>query len=225
MINKETYTGKKDQLFIGLSPIIVLTITWLGARLSIFLFPDNLSWIPAFTGYYLSIGIVFLLSHLVFKFNIFKHLNFNPKPRPRLSLLLWTVIIPAILPLGAFITQVHFVPSHFFLFILVFAIINSFFEEIYWRGFLVFMQGSNSFRIFYSAGLFSFSHYLFWDHWYPSAIIMIPTVVSTFIMGALWMHFMNKKKNIIYPILSHLIVDILNLSVAVYSGLINPPHF
>jgi hypothetical protein len=35
MINKETYTGKKDQLFIGLSPIIVLTLTWLGARLSI----------------------------------------------------------------------------------------------------------------------------------------------------------------------------------------------
>ena len=54
---------------------------------------------------------------------------------------------------------------------------------------------------------------------------MIPTVISTFLMGLLWMHFMNKNKKIMYPILSHIIVDILNLSVAVYSGLINPPGF
>jgi hypothetical protein len=52
MKNKETFPGKKAQLFIALSPIIVLTLTWLGVRLSISLFPDRISWIPAFTGYY-----------------------------------------------------------------------------------------------------------------------------------------------------------------------------
>ncbi|WP_291861196.1 CPBP family intramembrane glutamic endopeptidase [Marinilabilia sp.] len=225
MKRKKPDPRKNSRLFIILSPIIVLTFTWLGVKWCITSFPDHISWIPAFAGYYLTIGIVFLLSILIFRFNPLKHLDYNLKPRPRFPLLLWTIILPALLPLAAFITQAQYVPSHLFFFILLFALINSFFEEIYWRGFLAFIPGPNSIRILLSASLFSFSHFLFWDHWYPSPIIMIPTVVSTLIMGILWMHFMNKKKNIIYPILSHMFVDILNLSVAVYSGLINPPHF
>ncbi|MFW5880876.1 MAG: type II CAAX prenyl endopeptidase Rce1 family protein [Spirochaetota bacterium] len=72
------------------------------------------------------------------------------------------------------------------------------------------------------AGLFSLSHYVFWDYWYQSAVIMVPTLVSTFVMGVLWMAYTDRTRNIIYPILSHLVVDVLNLSVAVYAGIVVP---
>lgn len=218
---------EKKQLnrFLLFSPVLVLTLTRLGIELFTNIVDSQTSWIPAFLGYYFSIIIVYLIIRFVFNTQILEHLNFKFKPVPKIGLLVFTVLIPAILPIGAFITQSQFVPNIFYVYILIFSLINAPFEEIYWRGILAFIPGNNIFRNLFTAGLFSFSHFVFWDYWYKSPIIMIPTVVSTFAMGLLWMHFMNKRKNILYPILSHIVVDILNLSVAVYSGLITPPSF
>jgi len=38
------------------------------------------------------------------------------------------------------------------------------------------------------------------------------------------MWFMQKQKNLLYPVLSHVAVDIFNLSVAVYTGLYDGRH-
>ena len=226
MNNKMKYFENKQlNRFLLFSPLVVLLLTRFGIELFTSIFNPQISWIPAFFGYYVSIIIVCLIIRYVFNTQILKHLDFKLKPVPRTGLLILTVILPAVLPIAAFITQSQFVPTVFYVYILIFSLINAPFEEIYWRGILAFLPGNNIFRNLFSAGLFSFSHFVFWDYWYNSPIIMIPTVVSTFVMGLLWMHFMNKRKNILYPVLSHIVVDILNLSVAVYTGLITPPSF
>ena len=219
------FENKRLNRFLLFSPLLVLILTRLGIELFTNIFDSQISWIPSFLGYYFSIVIIYLIIRFVFNTQIFKHLDFKLKPVPKIGLLVLTVFLPAILPIAAFITQSQFVPNIFYVYIFIFALINAPFEEIYWRGILAFIPGNNVFRNFFTAGLFSFSHFVFWDYWYKTPIIMIPTVISTFIMGFLWMHLMNKKKNILYPILSHILVDIFNLSVAVYSGLITPPSF
>lgn len=216
---------KRLSRFLLISPLIVLILTRLGVELSKDIFEREFSWITGFLSYYLSILIVYLIVLIRFNINLFRELDFSFHPVPKFGFLFWTIVIPALLPVAALISQFDFIPAIFFLYILIFAIINSVIEEVYWRGFLYKVAVSKTVRILLSAGLFSFSHYLFWGYWYRTPIIMIPTLVSTFIMGLLWMHFMNREKKIIYPILSHLVVDILNCSVAVYFGLIHPAHF
>jgi len=225
-LSQRYFNNQKLNNFLLFSPLLVLLITRAGIELvTTRLLEARVSWIPAFLAYYASIVIVFLIIRYVFHVPLLRHLEFSIRPVPNVRLLLATVVVPAVLPLPAFITQSSVVPGVYFLYILIFSVVNASFEEFYWRGILAFLPGRSGFRILFTAALFSFSHFLFWDHWYRSHIIMIPTVVSTFIMGLLWMHFINSRKNILYPIISHVMVDIFNLSVAVYSGLIKPPSF
>ncbi|MES2822225.1 MAG: CPBP family intramembrane glutamic endopeptidase [Pseudomonadota bacterium] len=207
------------------APLLVLGLTRVGVEISIRLSPPIVSWIPAFIGYYLAIGLMLYIAKRYFEIPITQNLSLSFKPYPRFNVLFWTIVIPALLPLTGFITQLKFVPLEFLFYIFIFACINPFFEEFFWRGLLSHLPGNNTFRLCYSAGLFSFSHYFFWSYWFKYPIIIIPTLVATFIMGMLWMRFIQKEKNIIYPIVSHIVVDILNLSVAVYCGFIRPEHF
>lgn len=213
------------KLFLILSPFIVLASTRIGIELFTELIRTEISWIPAFGGYYLAVSFIYLILRMRNGIKLLEKVSFSFRPFPGYGLFIGTILIPALLPLAAFLTQSQYVPSVFYIYIILFALINAPFEEFYWRGILLLIPGSNIFRILFSAGLFSFSHYFFWDYWYKSPIIMIPTLISTFLMGILRMHFMNQRRNLLYPILSHIVVDVLNLSVAVYSGLIDPPSF
>ena len=217
--------SKQLKWFLWASPIFVLAFTRICIELSIELFQSEISWIPAFIAYYISIAVIIIIAVRFFHLPLANKISFSLIPVPKIKLLFLGIIIPALLPIAAFITQSKFVPPIFFLYIIIFSIINSIFEEGYWRGLLTFLPVSNAMRTLFSATLFSFSHFLFWEYWYKTPMVMIPTVISTFIMGVLYMWFMNKKKNLLYPILSHIIVDILNLSVAVYAGIVTPDKF
>ena len=46
-----------------------------------------------------------------------------------------------------------------------------------------------------------------------------PGVITTFIMGLAWMWFYLRERSLAYVIASHLIVDIFNLSVAMFIGI------
>jgi len=184
--------------------------------------PKPFSWIPAFGAYYLAIILAaWFLNRKGYK--VTNHLSL--KPFPPLGLFLGTILIPALLPLMAFISQFRQVPNLFWVYIALFALINAPMEEWLWRGIMGIFPVKKGFKVLYSAFMFSFSHLFFWHYWFEHPMITIPTVVSTFLMGLLWMLFMVKKKQLIYPILSHIIVDVLNLSVAVYVGIINFNHF
>ncbi len=207
-------------IFLLVSPILILLITRLGIEFSITILPPSLSWIPAFLIYYLAIFVTLLIVVRIYSVPLKSMLPLALTPVPNFRLMFWGVIFPALLPLAAFILHIQEVPTPFIFYILVFALINPLFEESFWRGCLYLIPGNNTFRTFYSAGLFSFSHYFFWDYWFKSPWVTVPAVISTFVMGILWMWFMQKQKNLLYPILSHAAVDIFNLSVAVYAGVI-----
>lgn len=208
--------------FLIISPLLVLIITRIGIEISIRNFRPEISWIPSFIGYYIAITLMFLIASRSFSLPIRQLFPISFRSIPKFKLLFWGIILPALLPLAGFIPHVKFVTLEFFIYIFIFACINPLFEEGFWRGLLFYLPGNDVFRILYSATLFSFSHLFFWGYWFKTPNVIIPTVISTFIMGILWMWFMLKNRNILYPIISHILVDIFNLSVVIYCGLISP---
>lgn len=206
--------------FLLASPFLVLIFTKFVILFSTNYFRPEVSWIPAFIGYYFAIISVFFISTKYLSLPVGEIFSFSLKPFPKFGLLFGTIIIPAMLPLAAFILNVKNVPWIFLLYIVIFSCINPIFEEAFWRGLLNYLPGKNAFRILYTAVLFSFSHYFLWEYWFKFPLVIIPTLISTFIMGVLWMYFMQKQKNLAYPIISHFFVDIFNLSVAVYCGIV-----
>jgi len=215
------------KVFLICSPFIILIVGRIGVDLSITFFPKPLSWIPAFLGYYVAIVSVIEIARKTlgvpfqWKLNFKKDgLFFGFRPFPRMGLLLGSIVLPALIPLGAYMTYGHLVPSFYFLYILLFALINPIFEESFWRGLLYHLPFGNTFKILYSAAGFAFSHYFFWFYWLDLPHMLSATVISTFIMGVLWMYFLVRHKNHFYGYWSHVVVDILNLSIAIFSGVV-----
>jgi len=205
----------KNRLY--LLPIFLLVGTRLGIELFVELFPVRFAWIPSFIWYW-------ALIYLCFKWGREKEFigpvqnSFSIRPWPSRKWLVLGILLPALLPIGVFI-NVTYIPVEFLLYILIFACINPWFEELIWRHSLSFLPSKKWIVVLYSAGLFAFSHYFFWQYWFTTPEVMIPTVISTFIMGVLWMLFLLREQKYIYIVISHILVDIFNLSVAVYYGI------
>ncbi|MFV0470161.1 MAG: type II CAAX prenyl endopeptidase Rce1 family protein [Dysgonomonas sp.] len=220
MIDTKVKINFWNRYFILISPIIVLTTTKIIVEICRHCFQTQISWLPSFIGYYTSILFVLFIAQkkgLVFLKDIF---DVSLKPLPKIKWVLIGVILPALIPLNVFILKINSVPFEYIIYIFIFSIINPIFEEGFWRGLLSHLPYKKIFIVLYSALLFGFSHYWFWHHWFNIPIVTITTVISTTIMGVLWMSFFLKNKKIIYLIISHFLVDIFNLSVAIYSGVI-----
>ena len=216
---------KKENFFLKhfflLSPILVLLITKIIIEICIKYFQPHLSWIPSFIGYYFTISLILFIASKYKNISIHNIFDLSFTPVPKIGWIAAGVIFPALIPLNVFILKINAVPLEFIIYILIFSIINPIFEEGFWRGLLSYIPHNKLFTILYSAFLFAFSHYLFWHFWFKIPMVTITTVISTFIMGIMWMWFYKKNRNIIYLIISHFFVDIFNLSVAVYSGAVS----
>lgn len=212
--------GLISKYFLVLSPILVLIITKIIVEICSKNFEPQLSWLPSFIGYYLTILFIFFI---VKRFNLVSLkdiFNFSFTPIPKASWILAGVIFPALIPLNVFLLKISLVPFEYVIYILIFSVINPVFEESFWRGLLAHIPFNRVFIILYSAILFGFSHYLFWHFWFNIPIVTVVTVISTTVMGIMWMWFYQKNRNIIYLIISHFFVDVFNLSVGIYSGII-----
>ncbi len=211
-------SSKSLPLFL-VTLLIVLITTRVGIELSVHLLPMHLSWIMAFGCYYLSIETA--LWFLKIKSGVSRpRYAWSLKPLPSLKPLLVGLVLPALLPLGVFVSNYQQVPAATFAYIFVFAAINPFFEEVFWRGVLNQLPISRVKRQVTSALLFSFSHYFLWgSYWLSNPKILIPTCITTFIMGWCWMWFYQRDGRLLYPVLSHMAVDVFNLSIAVFMGI------
>lgn len=209
-----------NRYFILISPLIVLITTKIVVEICKTCFQTQISWLPSFVGYYLSILFVLFIAEKKQLVSIKDIFNFSFKPIPKIRWVLIGVVLPALIPLNVFILKINHVPFEYIIYIFIFSIINPIFEEGFWRGFLSYLPFNKLFIVLYSALLFGFSHYWFWHHWFNIPIVTITTVISSTIMGILWMFFFMKNRNIIYLIISHFLVDIFNLSIAIYSGVI-----
>ena len=208
-------TSSRALLFL---PFFVLLFTRIGIEISAWMLPLRWAWLPAFGGYYFAIvssgwyagrylGVVSpVIGRLL--------------PRPSNRLILIGVMLPALLPLGVFVLNVRAVPLPVLVGIFGFALVNPLFEDAFWRGLLANVPLTRWGRILFSASLFSFSHYFLWGtYWLNSPLVLIPTCLTTFIMGVCWMWFYQRDRRLIYPILSHALVDVFNLSIAIFMGI------
>lgn len=200
-------------------PIIVILFTRVGIEIAVRLLPLRYSWIPSFFIYYILIMLCLLYARR--RLGVApEYGSLSARTFPNRKLLVFGIILPALIPIWVFIKNANAVPPAFLIYIFLFALINPFFEESFWRGLMDKIPSGNRFRILYSSILFSFSHYFLWgSYWLLPPQKWIAAVVSTFIMGIFWMWFYQHQRNLIYPIISHAFVDIFNLSIAVFYGL------
>ncbi len=56
-------------------------------------------------------------------------------------------------------------------------------------------------------------------YWLSRPRVLIPVLITTFIMGIAWMWFYLRERSLGYTIASHFVVDVFNLSVAMFMGL------
>jgi membrane protease YdiL (CAAX protease family) len=202
-----------------LVPLAVLAVSRLGAEVFVRLHPLRYAWIPSLIVYYLAIeAAVVWVRRAVPEAR--QGLSFRSGARPTRRHLVLGVVIPALLPLGFFILNVRMVSLGVLGLIVVFAPINAYFEEVFWRGLMSYLPASDRVRILFSGGLFAFSHWFFMGaYWLSRPRVLIPVVITTFLMGIAWMWFYLRERSLAYTIASHFVVDVLNLSVAVFLGL------
>lgn len=109
---------------------------------------------------------------------------------------------------------------------LAFALINPWLEEGYWRGVLLdaVAHWPKWAGVLYTSALFAASHPAMWG--VNSIANRTPeVVVSTFLMGIAWAIAYQKTGSLRWAIASHVLVDLLNLSVAVFVNLFVPRSF
>ncbi len=145
--------------------------------------------------------------------------------KPQRSVL-WTILCCAagLIPLPILLLNLKLLESPAVAAIwLAFAVINPFFEEIYWRGFLLTsLPLSNAFSVVYSTLWFVASHPLMWGV-FSIANRSWMTWLSLLLMGIAWSMAFLKTKSLRWCVLSHFFVDIFNLSVFVFLNLYVPP--
>lgn len=106
---------------------------------------------------------------------------------------------------------------------ILFAIVNSVAEELFWRGYLFDeLDWKPIIKILFSTVLFLLSHILMWGV-FSVTIRSYIMIMPLLLMGVIWGYVYYKTKNLKWCIISHFFVDIMNLSVWVFLNIYIPP--
>jgi membrane protease YdiL (CAAX protease family) len=133
------------------------------------------------------------------------------KPSGRIGWLILAIIV-GFTTLPILLRNLSIITSTLMILSIIFAIINSFFEEIYWRGFVIdFTFSSRIMSTIYSTILFVLSH-LIWGI-YSLGVRNIYTLGTLAIISPIWCLIRVKTKSLWWCILSHFLIDLLNLGV------------
>jgi membrane protease YdiL (CAAX protease family) len=150
--------------------------------------------------------------------------NYFNKPNGSIGWFVLSIII-GFMPLSILLLNINLLHNPMIIILwILFSLINPFFEEIYWRGFLL----ENTFKSkilssVYSTTLFVISHLFIWGI-FSFGNRNIFTILSLLIMGTVWCIVKNKTKSFRWNIVSHIMVDVFNLSVFVFLNLYIPEH-
>ncbi len=106
---------------------------------------------------------------------------------------------------------------------ILFAIVNSVAEELFWRGYLFDeLDWKPIIKILFSTVLFLLSHILMWGV-FSVTIRSYIMIMPLLLMGVIWGYVYYKTKNLKWCIIAHFFVDIMNLSVWVFLNIYIPP--
>lgn len=128
----------------------------------------------------------------------------------------WNVatVIIGIFPLPIFLKFSHLLNDWtIWLPWIMIALINPWMEEFYWRGLLIdnTKKWNDKLSILFSSILFSLNHLVFGIH--SELLLSYEVLLSTFVMGMVWAITYKRTNSLRWIILSHFLVDLLNLSV------------
>jgi uncharacterized protein len=218
IIKKRGFILNTKKIFIILSPIFV--ILFCGIIVIIFSrFISEWVFVPVAIIYWL---LSFIITLKVTGKNSIK--SYFNKPFGSIGWLILSIVI-GFLPFTILLLNLRLLNNFIVIvFWILFSIFNPYFEEIYWRGFLL----ENTFKSktlcsIYSTFLFVISHLCIWGIFsYGNRNIF--TIISLIIMGIGWCIIKIKTKSLWWNIISHTLVDFFNLSVFVFLNLYIPEH-
>ncbi|MGA9365705.1 MAG: CPBP family intramembrane glutamic endopeptidase [Bacteroidota bacterium] len=139
----------------------------------------------------------------------------------------WSVLAVAVglIPLSIFIQNWKlFLSVWLVLAWLLFALINPFLEEGYWRGLLLdnTKHWPGWVGVLYSTFFFAINHPLTIGV-YSIANRHPVVLISTFVMGLVWAVVYRKTHSLRWTIFAHMLTDLLNLSVLAFLNIVVPP--
>lgn len=204
-------------LFI--SPFFIILLGFLTATF-FYQFIEGWAWIPLALVYWS------LLGFCIYYFKDNKKLgDWFQKSKKAPFWITFTMLI-GLFPLTILMMNYHLFHSVWLiLYWLLFAIINPWLEEYYWRGVLfdsLLTKFPAWFVILYTTILFVISHPLMWGVFsYASQSYHLYIYLS--VTGIVWAITYLKTKSLRFIVLSHCIVDIGNLTVLTFLNIYIPP--
>ena len=170
-----------------------------------FIFLNNWAWIPIILFYWTAIGLVIYFDY---KKNLKNPIDYFKGYKFKLSTVILSLLV-GLIPLPILLKYFYlFDANYLIIFWILIAIINPFFEEIFWRGYMLDVSPKIPFWIkaIVSSILFAVAHPLTWGI-FSANMLTIEVLISVFIMGVTWSFVYKKSKSLLLPYFSHLLVD------------------
>jgi membrane protease YdiL (CAAX protease family) len=145
------------------------------------------------------------------------------KPCGKLGWLILSITV-GFIPFPILLGNLSIITFPLMLLSILLSIINPFFEELYWRGFVLdYTFSSKTVSSIYSSALFILSHLMIWGIFsYGNRNLFL--IASLVIMSTVWCIVKIKTKSIWWCIVSHFFVNIFNLLVFVMLNIYIPEH-
>lgn len=201
------------------SPLAVILLGHVAARVAV-TFLNEWAWVPLVLIYWGALGALIFWGREPGSF----HRWIGPARGGRP----WTIlaIVIGLVPLPILLLNFHLLatPTLFVLWLL-FALINPWFEEGYWRGLL--LDATQTWpkwaSILYSTILFTVSHPLL------AGVFSVANrdwmaIMAILLMGSVWAVAYHRTGTLRWVVLAHILVDLGNLAVPVFLNLYIPPH-
>ncbi|MBE9468294.1 MAG: CPBP family intramembrane metalloprotease [Bacteroidetes bacterium] len=210
-------TEIKNYLKLLIIPFSIILLGVIVGRV-FFIFIKNWAWIPIILFYWSAVSLVLYVDY---KKNHKKPIDYFKGYKFKLSTIILSLLV-GFIPLPILLKYFHlFNNNYLIVFWILVAIINPFFEEIFWRGYMLKISSEISLwiKVIVSSLLFAASHPIIWGIFTPS-MLTIEMIISVFIMGIVWSFVYIKSKSLILPYFSHLLVDLFNCSVLAFLNLL-----
>jgi len=147
--------------------------------------------------------------------------NWLQKPTGKRGWLVLSIVV-GFIPLPILLTNLPIITLPLMLLSIPLVVLNPFFEELYWRGFVLdFTFSSKKISSLYSSILFILSHLFIWGVFsYGNRNYFL--IGSLAIMSTVWCIVRIKTKSLWWCIISHFLVDVFNLMVFVMLNMVIP---
>lgn len=211
--------SKNKKLIILISPLVIITLGSITA-FTFSCFINEWAWIPLAIVYWLLTGIC-----IVF-FKGTKQIQdwFLPSKFTRASNIVSMLL--GMIPLSILAMNYHLFDSALLIILwILFALINPWFEELYWRGLLLDALKEyfpKWFSVIYSTFFYCISHPLMWGV-FSIANTSYHLYIYLALMGIVWSITYYKTNSLRWIVVSHFIVDIGNLAVLCFLNIYIPP--